>query len=50
MSLIVTVIGAGDNVTKAGVFCCVFWNVKFQILDLEASLSKGLRDKGDGEE
>ena len=24
MSLIVMVIGAGDNVTEAGVFCCVF--------------------------
>ena len=27
MGLIVMVIGAGDNVTKAGVFCCMFWNV-----------------------
>ena len=29
MSLIVTVIGAGDNAAEAGVFCCMFWNVKF---------------------
>ena len=50
MGLIVVVIGAGDNATEAGVFCSVLWNVKFWILDLEASLDKGLRDAGEGEE
>ena len=50
MDLIVIVIWAGDNATKAGVFCSVFWNVKFQVLDLEASLSQGLRDVKEGEE
>ena len=29
MSLIVVVIGAGDNVIEARVFCCMFWNVEF---------------------
>ena len=47
--LIVAVIGAGDDVTEAGVFCCVFWNIKFQVLDLEAGLGEGLRDMKEGE-
>ena len=50
MGLIVTVIEAGDNVTEAGVFCCVFWNIEFQVLNLEADLGEGLRDMGEGEE
>ena len=50
ISLIVAVIGAGDNVTEAGVFCCVFWNIEFWVLDLEAGLDGGLRDMGEGEE
>ena len=50
MRLIVIVIGAGDNVTKAGVFCCMFWNVKVWVLDLEAGLGEGLRDAGESEE
>ena len=27
MRLIVMVIGAGDNTTEAGVFCCMFGNI-----------------------
>ena len=50
MSLIVVVIGAGDNVTEAGVFYCVFWNIEFQVLYLEAGLGEGLGDVGEGEE
>ena len=50
MDLIVVVIGAGDNVTEAGVFCCIFWNIEFWILDLEAGLDEGLRDVREGEE
>ena len=50
MSLIVVVIGAGDNVIEARVFCCMFWNVEFQVLDLEAGLGEGLRDVGESEE
>ena len=50
MDLIVMVIGVGDNTTETGVFCSMFWNIKFQILDLEASLGQGLRDTGEGEE
>ena len=50
MDLIVVVIGAGDNVTEAEVFCSMLWNVKFWVLDLEVSLDKGLRDVGEGEE
>ena len=50
MGSIVMVIGAGDNVTEAGVFCSIFWNIKFQVLDLEAGLDEGLRDTGEGEE
>ena len=50
MGLIVVVIEAEDNVIKAEVFCCVFWNVKFWVLDLEAGLGEGLRDVGEGEE
>ena len=49
MSLIVMVIGAEGNAAEAGVFCCVFWNVKFQVLDLEAGLGEGFRDTGEGE-
>ena len=48
--LIVAVIGAGDDVTEAGVFCCMSWNVKFQVLDLEAGLGEGWRDMGEGKE
>ena len=50
MGLIVTVIGAGGNVAEVGVFCCMFWNIKFWVLDLEAGLDEGLRDVGEGEE
>ena len=50
MSLIVVVIGAGDNVTEVGVFYCVFWNIEFQVLYLEAGLGEGLGDVGEGEE
>ena len=49
MSLIVMVTGAEGNAAEAGVFCCVVWNVKFQVLDLEAGLGEGLRDTGEGE-
>ena len=44
MDLIVVMIGAGDNATEAGVFCCMFWNIEFWVLDLEAGLGEGLRD------
>ena len=50
MDLIVVVIGAGGNVTETGVFCSVFWNVKFWVLDLEAGLDKGLEDMRKSEE
>ena len=50
MGLIVAVIGAEDNVTKAGVFCSMLWNIKSWILDLEGSLDKGLKDVGEDEE
>ena len=50
MGLIVAVIGAGGNVAEAGVFHCIFWNIKFQILDLEAGLGEGLGDIGEGKE
>ena len=50
MELIVAVIGAGDNVTEAGVFCCMFCNIEFQVLNLEAGLDGGLGDAGEGEE
>ena len=36
--------------TEAEVFCCVFWNIEFWVLDLEAGLDGGLRDMGEGEE
>ena len=50
MSLVVWVIGAGDNVAEARVFCSMFGNVKFWILDLAVDLNKGLRDVGEGDE
>ena len=50
MDLIVVVIGAGDNVTEAEVFCCIFWNIEFWVLDLEAGLGEGLKDVREGEE
>ena len=49
MSLVILVIGAGGNVVEARVFCSMFENVKFQILDLEAGLDKGLKDMGVGD-
>ena len=36
--------------TEAEVFCCMFWNVEFQVLDLEAGLGEGLRNVKEGEE
>ena len=50
MDLIVMVIGVGDNMAEAKVFCSMFWNVKFQVLDLKASLDKSLEDMREGEE
>ena len=50
MDLVITVIGAGGNMVEAGVFCCVFWNGKFWVLDLEVSLGEGLGDVREGEE
>ena len=50
MDLVIVVIGAGDNIAETGVFCCMLWNIKFQVLNLEVSLDKGLRDVGEGEE
>ena len=50
MSLVVWVIGAGDNVAEARVFCSMFGNVKFWILDLAVDLNKGLRDVEEGDE
>ena len=50
MGLLIAVIGAGGSVAEAEVFHCMFWNVKFWILDLEVSLDKGLGDVGEGEE
>ena len=50
MGLIVAVIGVGDYAAEAGVFCYVFLNIEFWVLDLEVSLGEGLRDVGEGEE
>ena len=50
MGLVVPVIGAGDNVAEAKVFYSMFGNVKFQVLDLEVGLDKGLGDTGEGGE
>ena len=50
IGLIVMVIGAGDDVAEAGMFCCIFWNVEFWVLDLEAGLGEGLRDMEEGKE
>ena len=50
MDLIVMIIGARDNITEVGVFCSMFQNVKFWVLDLDKGLDKGLRDTGEGEE
>ena len=50
MELIVMVIGAGDNVTEAKVFCCMFWNVEFHVLDLEVGLDEALKNAGEDEE
>ena len=44
------VIGVGDDAAEAGMFYCMFWNVEFWVLDLEAGLGKGLRDMGEGKE
>ena len=50
MGLVVPVIGAGGNVAEAKVFYSMFGNVKFQVLDLEVGLDKGLGDTGEGDE
>ena len=50
IDLVIIVIGAGDNMAEVGVFHYMLWNIKFQVLDLEVSLDKGLRDVGEGEE
>ena len=50
MDLVIVAIGAGDNVAKVGVFCCVLWNIEFWVLDLEMGLGKGLRDMGEDKE
>ena len=50
MDLVIIVIGAGNNMAKAGVFCGMLWNIEFQILDLEVSLGEGLGDMREGEE
>ena len=44
ISLIVVVIGTGGNVAEVEMFCSVFGNHKFWILDLEAGLSVDLGD------
>ena len=50
MDLIVMVIEAADNAAEARVFCSMFWNVKFQVLDLKAGLGKSLEGMREGEE
>ena len=50
MDLIVIVIGVGDNMAETGVFCSVFQNVKFQVLDLEVGLDKSLENTRESEE
>ena len=50
MNLVIVVIEAGSNAAEVGVFHSMFWNVKFWILDLKASLGKGLKDTKEGEE
>ena len=50
MSLVVPVIGAEGNVAETRVFYSMFGNVKFQVLDLEVGLDKGLGDTGEGDE
>ena len=40
----------GVITAEAGVFCCMFWNIEFWILDVEASLDKSLGDAEQGEE
>ena len=50
MGLVVLVIGTGGNAAEAGVFHGMFGNIKFWVLDLEASLGKSLGDMGEGDE
>ena len=50
MSLVVLVIGAGGNAAEARVFCGMFGNIKFQVLDLELGLDKSLTDVGESDE